>query len=386
MISAFEKRQPQAAVFVAAVVLAMAGLAYADFDITSFGPYSNMTLNHAAYFGARLRVSDDAIGSMADTAWYNVKQNLGDGFVTRFQYQMTWSGNPGDGFAFVIQNASQGTAAIGSSGGGLGYSGIANSLAIEFDTYVGGLETAVGRHVAVHTNGAAANSASHDLAGPTKAVVSKEFDQAIHTVEIVYTPGPPATLSVYYDDMDTPMLTCEYDLSAIGLGAGPANPCLWTSSHHLGWPSNDNDLDVGWAGASYKGKGAFVGFSAGTGGAKQNSDIINWSLTETVPGTDDIQGYSYSATINPSETPDTTLDLVHGTDPHAITYTAPPDGVYYFHLRTQDTFGTWSGAVHLGPFVLDSTASDMPALSTAGLMGLAGACALAAVRRFRRRR
>ena len=30
MISAFEKRQPQAAVFVAAVMLAMAGLAYAD--------------------------------------------------------------------------------------------------------------------------------------------------------------------------------------------------------------------------------------------------------------------------------------------------------------------------------------------------------------------
>ena len=39
----------------------------------------------------------------------------------------------GDGFAFVVQNYSP--KALGSGGGGLGYSGISNAVVVEFDTW-----------------------------------------------------------------------------------------------------------------------------------------------------------------------------------------------------------------------------------------------------------
>ena len=41
----------------------------------------------------------------------------------------------GDGFAFVLHRDAAGAEAVGSDGRGLGYAGIANSLAIEFDTW-----------------------------------------------------------------------------------------------------------------------------------------------------------------------------------------------------------------------------------------------------------
>lgn len=41
----------------------------------------------------------------------------------------------GDGFAFVLQRDPNGTAALGAGGRGLGYEGIANSVAVEFDTW-----------------------------------------------------------------------------------------------------------------------------------------------------------------------------------------------------------------------------------------------------------
>ena len=41
----------------------------------------------------------------------------------------------GDGFAFVLHRDPSGSAALGTNGRGLGYEGIENSLAVEFDTW-----------------------------------------------------------------------------------------------------------------------------------------------------------------------------------------------------------------------------------------------------------
>ncbi len=66
----------------------------------------------------------------ASSAWYFQPVNI-QSFTTDFSFQLS---NPGDdGITFAIQ--SNGSTALGSPGAGLGYQGIANSLAIKFDFY-----------------------------------------------------------------------------------------------------------------------------------------------------------------------------------------------------------------------------------------------------------
>ena len=55
-----------------------------------------------------------------------------------------------------------------------------------------------------------------------------------------------------------------------------------------------------------------------------------------------VQGVSYIFDQNATTTPDETLDENSGTH----TYTATPDGVWYFHLRAKYS-GGWSSVVHI---------------------------------------
>lgn len=76
--------------------------------------------------------------------WYKLPIPINNGFETSFKFAVKngWTnpdgrddnGRPGaDGFAFVIQ--SQNTKALGPAGGDMGYAGIRNAFAVEFDTY-----------------------------------------------------------------------------------------------------------------------------------------------------------------------------------------------------------------------------------------------------------
>mmetsp|Transcript_71847 Transcript_71847/g.191760 ORF Transcript_71847/g.191760 Transcript_71847/m.191760 type:complete len:440 (-) Transcript_71847:980-2299(-) len=98
----------------------------------------------------------------------------------------------GDGFAFVIQGA--GTATVGGPGAQLGYGGLAESVAVEFDMfYDADLGDANDLHVALHANG-------HQANGPGASTRMGQFrgmrttkrllqDGEKHTVRVVYTPG-----------------------------------------------------------------------------------------------------------------------------------------------------------------------------------------------------
>jgi hypothetical protein len=63
------------------------------------------------------------------SVWFNQTVPIAY-FNTTFQFAI---GGDGDGFTFTIQNSSSGSAALGSDGGNLGYTGIGNSVAIAFD-------------------------------------------------------------------------------------------------------------------------------------------------------------------------------------------------------------------------------------------------------------
>ena len=69
-------------------------------------------------------------GSQAGSAYWTTPVNV-QTFTNNFNFQLT---NPNaDGFMFVLQNA--GVTALGADGGGLGFSGIGNSVAIKFDLF-----------------------------------------------------------------------------------------------------------------------------------------------------------------------------------------------------------------------------------------------------------
>jgi RNA polymerase sigma factor (sigma-70 family) len=76
-----------------------------------------------------------------------------------------------------------------------------------------------------------------------------------------------------------------------------------------------------------------------------------------------VQAYSVTWSEDPNEVPDTNADLAGST-----TRTESPEldpGIWYFHLRTQGTDGSWTSTVQLGPFeVLEDSPTPTPASPT----------------------
>jgi hypothetical protein len=187
--------------------------------------------------------------------WLIDKQLVSSGFQTTFQFRLSnpggliqWSPQGyqrgGDGFAFVIQN--YGIPVVGYWAGYLGYHGIPNSLAVEFDTWWNaepGFFDPNGNHVSVHTRGLGGNSASESASlGRTTAIPFLK-DGLTHTARIDYTPG---TLRVFVDNTTNPALTIPgLDLSN-----------LLRLSNGTAW----------------------LGFTAGTGSAYQSHDVLSWQI------------------------------------------------------------------------------------------------------------
>lgn len=131
--------------------------------------------------GPALRLTS-GVPRATGAVWYPKQMIVDEGFETNFVFELA---NPsyncdhsndfykycksrgGSGFAFVIQNQSP-----NAIGGELGYDGIANSIAIEFDTFYD-VKTSdpYENHVSVHTRGRQPNSANHTYSiGETHAV------------------------------------------------------------------------------------------------------------------------------------------------------------------------------------------------------------------------
>ncbi len=218
-----------------------------DFSYSNFSSTSGLTLNgNAAQAGNVLRLTPANYYQDGST-WFNTKQNVVQGFTTTFQFQISAQGNGGaDGFAFVIQNVA--TSALGGNGGGIGYDGLPNSLAVEFDTWPNAGDIS-DNEIAVHTNGVNPNSASESFAlspGPVTPGVSFASDGIVHTVKVVYGNN---TMIIFLDSMIIPVLTAPVNLA---------------TTLNL---SNDT---------------AYVGFTAATGAAIENHDILSWSFGPSV--------------------------------------------------------------------------------------------------------
>ena len=100
-----------------------------DFSKGFAGATGLSTNGIAHILGSSLELTDGKNGE-ASSVFTSGAVNLAK-FSTQFSFQIT---NPqADGFTFTLQNV--GPAALGQSGGGLGYAGIDHSVAIKFDLY-----------------------------------------------------------------------------------------------------------------------------------------------------------------------------------------------------------------------------------------------------------
>jgi hypothetical protein len=192
--------------------------------------------------------------SQTSAAWLPVKQSVGNGFTTQFQFQISPPAGGGpiaDGFAFVIQNGPAASVALGTTGAGgyLGYEGLPNSIAFEFDTYQDSWDPN-GNHVAVQSNGALPNTANHqtaNLAVVNSTISTNLSDGATHTAVITY--DATGGLFVFLDG--TRVLAVSILLN------------------------NLLTLDAG--------GNAVVGFTAATGSYSEVTQISGWSFTSNQP-------------------------------------------------------------------------------------------------------
>jgi len=184
--------------------------------------------------GTRLQLTDGG-QSEASSAWFTTPVNV-QSFTTDFSLQLTKPN--ADGMTFAIQNT--GTAALGASGGSLGYGsgsplGIPKSVAVKFDLFQNSGEG--NNSTGLYINGASPTSPAVTLGGGVNLHSGNIFQ-----VHITYD---GTTLAMTITDTVT-------------------NATFTTS-----WA-----IDIpGTVGAST----AYVGFTGGTGGQTATQEVITWT-------------------------------------------------------------------------------------------------------------
>jgi hypothetical protein len=225
-----------------------AGLANADvsFVYSSFSSVGGLALNgNAAQAGSLLRLVP-SVDTQSGTAYYATPVPLSGstGFSTSFEFNIsidpTSTLGVTDGFAFLLQNSSAN--ALGSGGQGLGYVGISPSVAVVFR---GRAPVVIGVITGV------VDPADLTIPFQPPGFASSSEGSFYNQNEYAWIDYDPSTkqLSVYMNTMDTK----------------PGSAIMSTNVDVFG------DL----------GSEAYVGFSAGNGGAFGNQDILNWSFAST---------------------------------------------------------------------------------------------------------
>jgi hypothetical protein len=165
-----------------------------------------------------------------------------------------------DGIVFVLNTVANN---VGTSGQGVGYQGIANSIGIKFDTWQDGAASFPqdsdpnGNFVAVYKNG------STQTAGYTAYVPGDTSTSQYYTPSTVMKNG-----DIWYTWIDYNGTTGELDIRlSDGVDIRPTDPQL----------SEIIDLDS-YLGAS---PDVYAGFTSGTGSAYDNNDVLSWQFNDT---------------------------------------------------------------------------------------------------------
>lgn len=213
----------------------------------NFSPGS-MQENGFAFIAEGKLILTPSGNDQSASAYYTQKITLSDNgsFSTYFVFQIQRDeNNRADGFTFIVQPND--ITSIGAYGGYLGYSGIANSLAIEFDTYLNTeFNDPNNNHAAIDTNGSVFHTTSLDVVNLT----SIGYDIA---------PIPPVPYYVWIDYNNTTQIL---ELRINNSNNRPALPVLSKSINLVSDILHTEDV--------------YVGFTAGTGDQYEQHQILSW--------------------------------------------------------------------------------------------------------------
>jgi hypothetical protein len=263
--------------------------------ITFNGSGAGWTLNtittNAPIVNNVLTLTDGGLGE-ARSCFLNNPVSI-TSFTASYTYQDI-GGQGADGAAFVFQNSPSGPAAIGGGGGGLGYSGIAPSAALEMDIYAGSTPG-----IAFRVNGATGGpySSTAPVSLPsghpinfaisydgTTAVLSMTDTVAGTSFTTNYTANLPSlvggnTAYVGFTGASGGVASFEQISNFIFANEAISRPAL--SVQRLG----GNSLLLSWPGSA-------TGY-----GLLQSSDLANWSAA---PDQVNLVGGQYQASITAS--------------------------------------------------------------------------------------
>ncbi|RZJ11045.1 MAG: hypothetical protein EOP39_07210 [Rubrivivax sp.] len=211
--------------------------------------------------GGDLRITPSSGGSGAGYSTSAISLGAGATFSTTFQFRMSQAGgiDPADGFTFVLAKASSG---LGGAGGGMGYYGVPDSVAIEFDTFDNG-ETGASNHIGLDTGGSLASS---PVGSPYGVSYCHLFDGS-YLADGCMSNGKVWTAYINYDGTTKKL-----------------NVGVQQDGLSLIQMITDYSVDI----ANYLDTTtAYVGFTAATGAGVQNHDILNWRLASDTSITTD---------------------------------------------------------------------------------------------------
>ena len=211
-------------------------------QIVQFDDFSSVSdlslVGSAQQVGSALRLTSMS-EIQSGAAWFSRPLPVAQGFSSTFSFRFSGSlnGMSADGITFVVQSSSPN--AIGGNGGGLGYSGIGNSLAVEFDNFQNTqFGDPQGHHVGILLGGDVAHGR-----GPVAEVPGGFVDGSLHTANVTYSGGE---IRVSLDGAATPIVSMQADLGSL---------------------------------LTLENGSAYLGFTGGTGAGAQLQDITAWQVT-----------------------------------------------------------------------------------------------------------
>jgi uncharacterized protein (DUF2345 family) len=323
--------------------------------------------------------------AQASSVWYSIPQNVASGFTAWYTFRISnLSAPPGDGLAFVIQNAvgggavdlasscveiGSGLTVLGGGGGCLGYGGIDNSIALEADTFPdsydpwdSGVDSYYDNHIAMQDCGPGlVNSPAHynsNLEPPTPdfvptnclvtlndtnppityAIASNPSSSAGTGTVYVYDSAPHQVVIVYNGPNDSPKNYISVYLDP-NFNPGTHTPAAGST------PIFSGTFDITQA-LNLNNGTAYIGFTGGTGGSYQQQEIMGFSFTPHSAANANVCPFGQTTPAPCSATIPVNFNIPAGTTISSVQVVTQGQNGWDFHdAITGDTCaGTYSTA------------------------------------------